>query len=159
MASKGYDPEKDVLCDVAAETAVKDAGFGVIVIRTSDMDATTQEIYEAYKMRWEIDQMFDTMRNVCANDASYMHDDAGFEAWSFVGHVTLMVACRVLALLKNKKLAKQWSLADVMDHLSRIHAVLVADEWKVAETTKKTRELIAKPGFELPSQVAYHPND
>lgn len=159
VARKSYNPDKDVLRDVATETAVKDAEFGVIVIRTSDMDATVQEIYEAYKMRWEIEQLFDTMRNVCENDASYMHDDAGFEAWSFVGHVTLMVACRVLALLKKKKMVKQWSLAGVMDHLSRIHAVLVADEWKIAETTKKTRELVTKLGFELPSQVAYHPND
>jgi hypothetical protein len=33
----------------------------------------------------------------------------------------------------------------------------VADEWMMAETTKKTRELIAKLGFELPQQVPYSP--
>ena len=137
--------------DVPAETAAKMAEFGAIVMRTSLMDAPLKDIYEAYKTRWEIEQFFDTMRNVCENDTSYMHDDAGFEAWSFIGHITMMAACRILALLRGKKISQQWSLRGVLDHLSRIYAVQVADEWKIAETTKKTRELVAKLGFVLPT--------
>jgi len=149
MAKKKFDPAKDALRDVSSETMAKTAEFGVIVIRTSLMKQTPQEIYEAYKLRWQIEQLFDTMRNVCENDASYMHDDAGFEAWSFIGHITLMVACQILSLLKEKKMSKQWSLAGILDYLSRVYAVQVADEWKVAETTKKTRDLAAKIGLDF----------
>jgi transposase len=148
-AKKSFVPGKDVLRDISSEAKGKSAEFGVIVIRTSIMDATLQKIYESYKLRWEIEQLFDTMRNICDIDASYMHDDAGFEGWSFIGHVTLMVGCRALSLLKEKKLSKQWSLAGTLDHLSRIYAVQIADEWKVAETTKKTRELTRKLDFDL----------
>jgi hypothetical protein len=87
-----------------------------------------------------------------------MHDDIGFEAWSFIGHITLMVACRILALLKEKKMSKKWSLSGILDHLARIYAVKIADEWKVAETTKKTRELVDKLGIELSFYSAYLPN-
>lgn len=156
-AKKKFDPGKDALRDVSSETAQKASAFGVIVIRTSVTGVPPQKIYETYKLRWEIEQLFDTMRNVLENDSSYMHDDVGFEAWSFIGHVTLMAACRILALLKEKKLSKAWSLAGVLDHLSRIYAVQVADEWVVAETTKKTRELVAKLGFELPAQPLLSP--
>ncbi|MDR0424436.1 MAG: transposase [Clostridiales Family XIII bacterium] len=156
-AKKSFDPAKDILRDITGETAGKEAEFGVIVIRTSLTDADPQKIYETYKLRQEIEQMFDTMRNACKNDTSCMHDDAGFEAWSFIGHVTLMVACRILTLLKEKKLSKQWSLAGILDCLSRIYAVQIADEWKVAETTKKTRKLIAKLGFELPTEPNLSP--
>jgi transposase len=148
-SKKSFVPGRDALRNVSEETALKASGFGTIVVRTSLTDAAPQKIYEAYKFRWEIEQLFDTMRNVCKNDMSYMHNDTGFEAWSFIGHVTLMVACRILALLKEKKMSKEWSLAGVLDHLARIYAVRIADEWKVAETTKKTRELVDKLGFEL----------
>jgi len=150
LSKKGFDPDKDALRDVSSETMDRTADFGAIVIRTSLMDTPAQEVYETYKMRWQIEQLFDTMRNVCDNDASYMHDDTGFEAWSFIGHISLIVACRVLSLLKKKKLSKQWSLSGILDNLSRVHAVQIADEWKIAETTKKTRELIAKLGFAMP---------
>lgn len=149
IAKKRYDPAKDTLHDIATETAEKTSQFGVIIIRTSITATSSQSIYETYKLRWQIEELFDTMRNVCEQDASYMHDDTGFEAWSFIGHITLMVACMILALLKEKKLSKIWSLAGILDHLSRIYAVQVADEWKVAETTKKTRDLAAKLGLDL----------
>ena len=150
-AKKSFTPGQDALRDVSTETAAKSKEFGIIIIRTSLMDATPQKIYEAYKTRWEIEQLFDTMRNVCENDTSYMHDDAGFEAWSFIGHVTLMAACRILSLLKEKNMSKKWSLRGVLDHLSRIYAVLIADEWKIAEMTKKTQELVAKLEFDIPA--------
>ena len=107
-AKKSFVPGRDALRDVSEETALRASEFGTIVIRTSLTDVSPQNIYEAYKLRWEIERLFDTMRNVCENDMSYMHNDAGFEAWSFIGHVTLMVACRILALLKEKKMSKEW---------------------------------------------------
>ena len=70
-----------------------------------------------------------------------------------------MVACRILALLKGKKMSKKWSLSGILDHLARIYAVNIADEWKVAETTKKTRELVDKLGVELSFDSAYLPNN
>jgi transposase len=150
-AKRSFDPNRDALRDVSSETIKKAQEFGIIVIRASHMDVPPQKIYEVYKLRWEIEQMFDTMRNVCENDASYMHDDIGFEAWSFIGHITLMVACRILALLKKKELSKQWSLTGILDHLSHIYAVQIADGWRIAETTKKTRELTTKLNFDLPT--------
>ena len=61
------------------------------------------------QLRWQIEQLFDTMRNTCGLDTSSMQDDEGFNAWSFINHVTLIVACRVLALVRQKKLAKEYS--------------------------------------------------
>jgi hypothetical protein len=41
------------------------------------------------------------------------------------------------------------SLEGLLDHLSRIHIVQIADEWRIAETTKKTRNLVSSLGFNL----------
>jgi len=145
---KKFDPSRD-LRDPGAEVGVAEAKAGVIVMRTSLTDKTPQEIYVMYKLRWQIEQLFDTMRNDCDSDASYMHNDTGFEAWSFINHIMLLLACRVLALLREKNLAKDWSLRGVLDHLSRVHLVQVADQWKLAETTDKTRKMLQALGVDL----------
>jgi hypothetical protein len=148
LKKRGFDPQKD-LRDVPGDTAAKLASFGTIILRTSLMETPPQDMYGTYKLRWEIEQLFDTMRNACDADTSSMQDDEGFEAWSFINHVTLIAACRVLALARKQKLSKEYSLSGIMDFLSRIHMVLVAGEWKIAETTKKTREMIANLGIDL----------
>jgi hypothetical protein len=147
-ARRRFDPDRD-LRDAPGEVADGDSAFGVIVIRTSLRPASAQEVYLAYKMRWEIEELFDTMRNACEADASYMHDDTGFEAWSFINHVTLIGACRVLAMLRGLGQSKEWSLEGVMEHLSHVRLVQIADEWRMAETTDKTRKLCAKLGIGL----------
>jgi hypothetical protein len=148
MAKKCFDPDKD-LRDVSAETKGVEDNFGVIVLRTNILDKPASYIYQTYKIRWEIELLFKTLRNTCEQDASYMQDDVGFEAWSFFGHLTVSVACRILAKLRELDLLKDWSLEGVLGHLARIHVVQIADEWRIAETTKKTRELVSKLGFIL----------
>jgi len=143
-----FDPGSD-LRDPGAEAAERQDQFGVIIIQTSLLGRPCAEIYTTYKLRWQIEQFFDTMRNSCSADTSYMHDDVGFEAWSFINHVMLLCACRILALLKDKGMSKDWSLSGVMDYLSRIHLVQVAGEWRVAETTDKTRKLLSSLGIML----------
>jgi hypothetical protein len=147
-AKKRFDPDCD-LRDATGEVADGESAFGVIVIRTSLKPTSAQEVYLAYKMRWEIEELFDTMRNACEADASYMHDDTGFEAWSFINHITLIGACRVLAMLRGLALSKEWSLGGVMEHLSHVHLVQIADEWRMAEVTDKTKKLCAKLGVGL----------
>ena len=145
---RGFDPEKDIV-DVTAKTKADEANFGIIVMRTNILDKPPSYIYNSYKVRWEIEQMFDTLRNACDQDSSYMHDDPGFEGWSFFGHLTVLVACRILAMLRERGLLKFWSLRGVLDHFAKIHKVLVADEWHLAEVTKKTRDLASSLGYDL----------
>jgi len=78
-----------------------------------------------------------------------MRDDVGFEAWSFFSHITISIACRILAKIRELHLLKEWSLEALLEHLSRIHVVKINDEWRIAETTKKNRELVAKIGVDL----------
>lgn len=139
-AKRTFNPDTD-LRDAAVETKAKIASFGTIILRTSLMEEDMKKIYETYKIRWEIEQLFDTLRNTISQDASFMQDDSGFEAWTFINHVTLMIACRVLAVIRAKKMSKDWSLAGVLDHLSRVHAVQVADEWMLAEVVGKTKKM------------------
>ena len=148
MKKRNFDPEKD-LRDISEKTKEIESKFGTIVIRTNILDKPPSYIYGLYKIRWDIEQLFKTLRNTCEQDASYMRDDTGFEAWSFFGHITISIACRILAKLRGLNLLKNWSLEALLDHLSRIHVVQVGDQWRIAETTKKTKDLVASLGFNL----------
>jgi transposase len=148
MRKRNFDPEKD-FHDISEKTKECEKKFGTIVLRTNICDKPAPYIFQTYKIRWNIEQLFNTLRNTCEQDASYMRDDAGFEAWSFFGHITISIACRILAKLKELELLKQWSLEALLDHLARIHVVKINGQWKIAETTKKTRELVAKLGVNL----------
>jgi transposase len=148
MTKRNFDPDKD-LRNVSAKTKEIENNFGTIVLRTNILDKSASYIYHTYKIRWEIELLFKTLRNTCDQDASYMRDDAGFEAWSFFAHITISVACRILAKLREMNMLNKWSLEGLLDHLSRIHIVKIEDEWRIAEITKKTRELVESLGFNL----------
>jgi hypothetical protein len=59
------------------------------------------------------------------------------------------MACRTLALIRSQGKSKQWSLAGVMDHLSKVHCVQIANEWRLAEVVGKTKKMLAELGIEL----------
>jgi hypothetical protein len=148
MKKRNFDPETDFR-DVSVKTKETETKFGIIVLRTNIIDKPALYIYQIYKIWWDIEQLFNTLRNTCEQDARYIRDDAGFEAWSFFDHITISIACRILEKLKELELLKEWSLEALLDHLARIHVVQINEEWRIAETTKKTRELVASLGFNL----------
>ncbi|MDR2855444.1 MAG: transposase [Methanomicrobiales archaeon] len=148
MKKRNFDPNKD-LHDVSAKAKEGENNFGITVLRTNILDKSASYIYNIYNVRWDIEFLFKSLRNTCEQDASYMQDDTRFEAWTFFGHITISVACRILAKLREKDMRKSWSLEALLDHLSRIHIVKIADEWCIAETTKKTKDLVADLGFHL----------
>jgi hypothetical protein len=136
------------LHDISVEPKEHEDNFGII-IRTNIMHTPASYIYQIYNTYREIEFMFNTLRNTCEQDACYMQSDAGFEAWTFFNHVTMMCASRIIALLRENNLLKDWSQEGLLDHLSSIHKVLIADEWRITETTKKVQELILSLGFNL----------
>ena len=146
MHRKSFNPDTD-LRNASTEVAANEKESGIIIFRTNLMDNPTSYIYLTYKIRWDIELLFKTLRDTCEQDCSYMRDDIGFEAWSFFSHISIMIACRILAILRKLDLLKEYSLEGLLDYLSRIHTVQIANQWRIAETTKKTRDLVESLGF------------
>ncbi|MCL1913127.1 MAG: hypothetical protein FWG10_04460 [Eubacteriaceae bacterium] len=65
---------------IPAEAKEPVAKFGIIVLGTSLMGVSSR--YGTYKIRREIEQLFKLLRGAFCQDASYIGDDAGIEAWS-----------------------------------------------------------------------------
>jgi transposase len=115
--------------------------FGTIVLR-SNVSVTPRELYELYKVRGEIEQLFDFLKNLLEQDKSYMSDQYSLEAWAFINHVSLLLLYRVYDLLRTNELLNRFSVADFLTHLKYIFKVKINDVWHLSEVTQKTRDLL-----------------
>ena len=115
--------------------------FGTIVLR-SNVLVSPRELFELYKVRGEIELLFDFLKNLLEQDRSYMSDQYSLEAWAFVNHVSLMLLYRVYDLLRTKELLNRFSIADFLTHLKYIFKVKINDVWHLSEVTQKTNDLL-----------------
>ena len=144
--SKNKSNEEEI--DIGLETLKADPRFGVIIMRTNT-EFSPKEVYETYKMREAIEQCFDTLKNTLSQDHSYMHSDASFEAWCFINHIALILAYRILNIIKQAGLTSTYSLRDIMVYLSHIQKIKIGPIWKTAEYTSKAQKVCDKLGFKI----------
>lgn len=128
--------------------AEKRLKFGTILFRTNT-DKPPREQYDIYKTRRMIEESFDVLKNLLAQDTSYMQSDESFEAWSFINHISLMLCYRSWNIIKSKELSKLYSLSDVLQLLSFVRKIHINEEWVVSEICKKSRTLMNALDFNL----------
>jgi hypothetical protein len=126
-----------------AELAKKQLEFGTISLLTNTAK-TPQETYADYKTRASVETMIDSLKNVLDADRTYMHNDAALEGWMFVNLLALKWHYALLKLLKANNLNSKYSPADLLLFLSSVRKLKINGEWHLAETTKKTRDLLEK---------------
>lgn len=90
---KGFEKEK---CQESKKR------FGIYVIRTNIEELSLETIYKYYKSRFDIEYMFDTMKNTLGFDKAYMHSDESIEGWAFINHISILLTQRVYDLLRKK---------------------------------------------------------
>ena len=117
--------------------------MGTISVIT-DLNEKGDKIYELLKARINIEQLFDTFKNVLEADRTYMRDDYELEGWMLVNFVSMLLYYRIYNILRAKKMLKNYSVKDILLHLSRIHEIKVGDQWFKTEIPRKTRQIIEK---------------
>ena len=117
--------------------------FGIYVMKTNIMDLSLKTIYEYYKSRFEIECMFDTIKNTLKFDKSFMHNDSSLESWAFINHVSIILTQKVYDYIKEKKI--NISLHQLFKKLRQIKMItsnLDKDEnYQLQGIPKKIREL------------------
>ena len=121
--------------------------FGIFIIKTNT-DFNLQKIYELYKSRFEIEYVFDSIKNTLNFDKSWMHSDKSLESWMFINHISIMMMQRVYDSVKEKKL--NLSLNSLFKKLRRIvkqrYINTVDDSYVLEVVPKKVREIAEKLG-------------
>ena len=115
--------------------------FGTLAIIT-DTGMEPKALYEFYKQRREIEQMFDALKNTLDGDKTWMQSRESMQGYYFMLFIALRIYCQILDHLKRKDLLKKYSVHDVLWNLSKVYTVTVDGKVLVGEVTKSTRKLI-----------------
>ncbi len=109
---------------------------------TSINEFSPQKVYEYYKSRTEIEQAFDSFKNILDADRSYMRSDYSMEGWMFINYLSLVYYYRIYRKLIEKEVLSEYSPMDVLIYLSRYRRVRVSTHWIDLEIPEQTRKMI-----------------
>lgn len=122
--------------------------FGTITVATNTAFSAS-EIYEHLKARLEVEQFFDTFKNVLNADRTYLRTDTQIEGWMLINFISMLFYYDLYGLLLRNKLLNKYSPMDVILHLSRIQALFRIDGWVLSEIPKTARVLLKKMGGKI----------
>ena len=122
--------------------------FGKIPILSS-MDQDPEEIYRMWKIREEIEEAFDIMKNDLEEDKTYLQDDDSVRGYFLTILVALYIRYRILNILKDKGVNGKLSVNDVLTELSRVFIITMGVRRVLSEITKKAGEIEEVIGIKL----------
>ena len=120
--------ESSILRDVASSNKgmeyfdEKKHGLGVFAI-ISDLDRNPSDIYEQYKSREEVEQVFDTMKGDLESDKTYLGDNDKVKGFFFIVFLALRIRFRILKALKDNNLIGKVSVNEVIFELSKMERI------------------------------------
>lgn len=118
--------------------------FGTLTVITNLREDLPNQIYESYKSRAQIEQVFDSYKNFLHADRTYMQNEKAMEGWFFVNFLAMQAYYKLFLKLKKLELLKIYSPEDVIMHASSLRKLQLKGKWIDGEITKKSSELIAK---------------
>lgn len=147
--------------DIGNETATKLAKIahrqllcGTICIKTSLMEGDARFIYQTYKTREEIEQLFDTYKAEEDFNTTGMHSSETQEACLFLNHLSIMMAYRVYNVLrKNGALKKYAAVKTPEAYLWEVRVTNVGDGWQLEPIPKASRKALEALGLNPPEMI------
>jgi len=124
--------------------------FGTLSVISNCTTKSAEEIFQFYKSRSSVEQMFDVFKNLLEADRTYMQNEESLEGWNFINTIALQWYYKIYQILLRKKLLSRYSVHDVLLHLSEIRKVKINNKWKIAEIDKKTEKLLDKLNINIP---------
>ena len=124
--------------------------FGSIALYTnSSKNTTPQQIYTNYKSRGEVENMFDTLKNIVEGDITYMQNEQTLEGWMLINYIAPHWYYKIYQLLIQNDLIQKYSTMDFFMLLKEIRIVKINEEWLKAEVIQRTVDLLKKVGIDI----------
>jgi len=132
----------------------KQLEFGTFVIKTNITNESAIEIYKYYKLREDVEQLYDLYKCNEENDTSGMHGEDSLESWLFLNHISMMICYRVYNLLRKNESLNKYSTVGIMEeYLRNIRVSNVGLGWKLEPLTKGENKALIALGVPLPLSI------
>ena len=103
-----------------------------------------QTVYENYKVRNEVEIMFDSYKNYLKADVTYMQNRHVLEGWLFANFIAMIAYYKLFVRLKEANLLHKHSPKDIIELSKSIAKLKIRAVWHLSEMTKKEIDLFAK---------------
>ena len=132
-----------------SEYLKKQRKFGTVVF-VSNMDLKLENVYEYYKLRWEIELVFKSYKSVLSQTTTREHDDYSVNGSEFINFLSTIITIRMQnKYMENKdKLAMTYN--EVEEKLSDIiKATTEPDEkvWRTCTLNSTEKKLMETLGI------------
>ena len=119
------------------------------------MDGDARTVYSTYKIREEVEQLFDTYKAVEDFNTTGMHSSETQEACLFLNHLSIMMAYRVYSVLrKNGALKRYASVKTPEIYLWDVRVTNAGDGWQMEPIPKASCGAIEALGLTAPESLA-----
>ena len=122
---------------------------GTIVLRTNKMDFDGQDAYRSFKTREDVEQLFDTYKVEEDFGTTAMHSGTTLEACLFLNHISILMAYKVYARLRDSDAV----VKTLQNLLWDIRATNANGKWELEPISKAARLAIESIGLEIPTTV------
>ncbi len=144
--------------EIGNETAAKVARVaqrqllcGTICLKTSLMEGDAKSVYSTYKMREEVEQLFDTYKAEEDFNTTGMHSAETQEACLFLNHLSIMMAYRVYNVLRRNGALKRYAAVKTPEtYLWDVRVTNVGDGWRLEPIPKASRKALEALGLTPP---------
>ncbi|MEM3444950.1 MAG: transposase, partial [Thermoplasmata archaeon] len=115
--------------------------LGTLALIT-DLGDSPMKVYELYKQRREIEQIFESLKNTLEADKTWMQSREKLQGYLFILFLALHLYTQILDHLRRKELLEEYSVHDVLWELSKVYVVTVGEQNLLNEVPKSTRKLL-----------------
>lgn len=127
---------------------------GTICLKTSMETDDAETVYRTYKVREEVEQLFDTYKAELDFDTTGMHGDRTLEASLFVNHLALLAAYRVYERLRDNGRLREHAAVKLLGNvLWDVRATNAGGGWQLEPIPKAARKAIEALGLLPPTSL------
>lgn len=127
----------------------KHSRFGTITLITNNDADSPKTLFEYFKARNNIEQVFDTFKNLFNADRTYMRNEKSLEGWLFIHFIVMRVYYKLLFRLKKNNLLSQYSPEDLFNMAKYVKKMKIMDNWMTSEVNKKLASVTNKIGLPI----------
>ena len=109
----------------------------------SDLELVPERVYEIYRQRWMIEEMFRMYKHIEEFDDTRVHSDQSVQAEHFVNFISTLITSRFMRAFLEKGLLEKNTYGDVITTLRRSLKFRNEDgEWVFRAQTDKEKEIL-----------------
>lgn len=120
------------------------------MILLSSKDMPWDEALGYYRERDQIEKDFNQLKNELEALPIRVHKMETLRGLMFIFFISLILRSELMQRASKAKLLKRFSLDDIIFNLGRLKAVLIGQEWRLSEISKKQRDIMTALKIDIP---------